>query len=154
MDIEILDYLRRFQEGEFNLVHVGLLYLTGLGSVRLAARILPGRAPLERAGALTLSALAPLAGLVLTSTVYPCVACSPPAGCEIVTVGVPFPQELRERDTAPRPAYGACWWSLTEASTAAAAGNFALGTLGLPLLVILLRPGRAQNDDAPPAPPR
>jgi len=147
MEIEVLDYFRRLQEGEFNLLHAGLIYLAGLGSVWLASTILATRAPLERAGVLTLAAVAPLVGLVLTSVVYTCASCTAPPQCDIVRVGVPFPQEIRERD--PSPAFGACWWSLTESSRAAVFGNFALGTLGLPLLVTFFRPVRVREDEIP-----
>lgn len=147
MDFEVMEYFRRFAEGEFNLLHAGLVYLAGLGSVWLASRLLRSRVPLERPGALVLAAVAPFIGLVLTSTVYPCRGCNPPPGCDIVTVGVPIPQELRERDPA-RQTYGACWWSLTEASEWAVAGNFVLGTVGLPLIVTFFRPVRATEEEA------
>lgn len=142
MDIEVLDYFRRFADGEFNLLHAGLIYLAGLASVWLAATILRSRQPLERPGALTLAAVAPLIGLILTSTVYPCRSCNAPPGCDIVTVGVPVPQQLREREPPPVPTFDACWWSLTETSPTAVAINFALGTLGIPLIVTLFRPYR------------
>jgi len=149
MEVEVLEYLRRFQEGEFNLLHVGAIYLAGLVSVVLAPRILPDRERLENAGRLVLAALAPLAGLILTSTIYTCQSCSAPPQCDIVTVGVPFPQEARERNPGPEPDFGPCWWSLSAASPAALFGNFALGTLGVPFLVTLLRPRRrAAGPDA------
>lgn len=148
MDFEVMDYFRRFADGEFNLLHAALLYLSGMGSVWLASRVLGTRVPLERAGALTLAGVAPLIGLVLTSTIYTCRSCDPPPGCDIVTVGVPFPQELRERNPGPVPSYGACWWSLRNSSPTAVAGNFALGTLGIPLVVTFFRPLRRPQDDA------
>ena len=146
MDIEVLDYFRRFEEGEFNLLHVGILYLAGFGSVQLAAKLIPSRVALERAGTLTLSALAPAIGLILTSTVYPCVSCNAPAQCEIVTVGVPIPQALAERNAGSQPTVSPCWWSLTDTSSAALAGNFAIGTLGIPVLVTFLRPRRRRDE--------
>ena len=147
MDIEVADYLRRFQAGEFNILHVGLLYVVGFASVEVAARLVSSRIRLERPGTLVLSALAPFVGLVLTTTVYPCVGCSAPEQCEIVTVGVPFPQALAERGAGSRTNAGPCWWSLTETSRTALAGNFAVGTLGIPLVVTFFRPRRRTPTD-------
>jgi hypothetical protein len=146
MDIEILEYFRRFQQGEYNLLHAGVLYGAGLGSVWLAGTLLPGRLRPDRVATFTLAALAALVGLVLTSTIYSCTSCNPPPGCDIVTVGVPFPQEVRQRDPDLDP-FGPCWWSLSESSPAAAAGNFALGTLGLPILVALFGGVRSRPSD-------
>lgn len=146
MDIEVLDYFRRFATGEFNLLHAGLVYLSGLTSVWLAAAILRSRQPLERPGFLTLAALAPFVGLILTSTVYPCRSCNAPPGCDIVRVGIPVPQQIREREPASVPTFDACWWSLTEASPTAVSINFALGTLGTPLIVTLFRPYRREEE--------
>jgi hypothetical protein len=141
MDIELLEYFRRFADGEFNLLHAGALYLTGLAAVWLAGRLVPSRERLEQPGALVLAALAPIIGLALTSTIYTCGSCDGPPQCDLVTVGVPVPQQVRER--VPGPGFGACWWSLTPASDVAFAANFLLGTLGLPVLVSFFRPLRA-----------
>jgi hypothetical protein len=153
MDIEVLDYFRRFADGEFNLLHAGALYLAGLAAVWAASSLLSTREPLERPGVLVLAALAPVAGLVLTSTIYTCLSCTAPPQCDLVTVGVPIPQQVRER--APGPDFGACFWSLTEVSTMALAGNFLIGTFGLPLLVSLFRPPaqpKAPGPDRDPGP--
>ena len=149
MDIEVLDYFRRLQAGEYGIVHLGVLAICGALSVTLAHRVLPGRQPFDRTGWIVVSMLAPLMGLVLTSTTYPCAGCDAPAGCQLVRVGVPFPQEIREKNPQPG-VYGRCWLSLTSTSMPALAGNFALGTLALPLVLTLFRP-RSEPEGSDPS---
>lgn len=151
MDIEVLDYFERLAAGEYGIVHLGLFYLSGIVSVGVAKRLLPTRQPFERPAAIALSVLSPLLGLVLTSTTYPCAGCDAPAGCQLVRVGVPIPQQIREKDPQPG-VYGGCWLSQTSTSAAAVAGNFALGTLALPILLTLSRPKSAPGESDPSNP--
>ena len=92
----------------------------------------------------TFAVSAVLFGLILTSTTYNCTQCVPHPKCRVVKVGVPFPQQVQDRDTDN---FDVCIVG-GEKSQLALIGNFMLGVTGLPILVMLLLRWRGRNEDS------
>jgi hypothetical protein len=149
MSIEIFDYLLPFQTGELSFLSGGLILalicVPSFLSTYIAQRFVSPVRRLRISHLCVVAVSATLLGLVLTSITYNCSACRPRTdGCRVITIGVPFPQQVQDRDPEPPVLFDVCRLG-SERSRAAVLGNFSLGALGLPLGVMVIAKSRPKK---------
>jgi hypothetical protein len=149
MSIEIFHYLAPLQTGELSLLSfvliLALLCVPSFLAIYIAQRFVSSVRRFETSKVCAVALTATLLGLVLTCTVYNCDTCKPRTmGCRVVTIGIPFPQELGDRDREPPILFDACTLG-SERSNVAVLGNFGLGAWGVPI-GLLIAMGKRRKD--------
>ena len=140
MQIEVMGYIERWWIGEFGIAQAMFLFLLSYAVVLGIRRMIPVDIFRGRVTIYFLAGLSLLFALSLISTTYPCDDCMVEPGCRAVTVGVPFPQRVEERDPDPPLIFDRCRLA-HENSSVATTANFAIGLVGFPFLAGLFTLG-------------
>ncbi len=138
--------LNGFVTGEFGIGQVALLLLLGYGALSVVRRVVATNAFDRVIPLLAATFMAPMLGLILMSMSYPCVACAAePEWCEVVVVGVPFPNSVHQHDRGEPPIYDVCGYVIVEPEwfgswlrNAAYIADFGVGLFGVPLSMSLV----------------
>jgi uncharacterized membrane protein YeaQ/YmgE (transglycosylase-associated protein family) len=145
MNVELSRYVERWYTHECGVGQIVLLFLVGLFAVWIARKVIPSSRRLGTLATILLGISSTMCGLALTTTTYPCPESMPHGPlCRVVAVGIPFRQQIEERDREPVVLYDVCTNS-SEELRAALIADFSLGVLGFPILVLLLLPGRRKE---------
>src|SRR5213594_153673 len=127
MSVEISSYFSRLYAHEWGIAQIVLLFFVGLFAVWIVRKLTPPRRRLGAFATIVLGLSSTMCGLALATTTYTCRDCVPPTpGCRVVAVGIPFRQQLKDRDPEPVRQNDACTLS-SEESRPALVANFSLG---------------------------